>query len=53
MPIRFVEEEIKTEHGVQYKTGRTRTAVSHLECPNCLKSFCVDDSFDGEWRNKE
>lgn len=48
-PIWFVEEETKVEHGTMCKTGRKRTAVSHLTCNNCLKNFAVDDSFDGPW----
>lgn len=30
-------------------TGRIRYAVNYLYCPCCLKHFCVDDSFDGNW----
>ena len=30
-------------------TGRTRRAVSHLECPECFTREAVDDSFDGPW----
>lgn len=44
-PVYFMEEErIK---GV--KTGRKRSAVSHLVCEDCLRNECVDDSFDGNW----
>lgn len=50
-PVCFIEEEYKiTKDGFRYKTGRTRYAVSHLECENCLSRQCVDDSFDGPWR---
>ena len=31
-------------------TGRTKHACSHLECDNCGKRECADDSFDGDWR---
>lgn len=30
-------------------TGRTRLAVSHLECPECLTNVVIDDSFDEPW----
>lgn len=56
VPVFFTEEETKTvPFGTQakgaymYRTGRKRRAVSHLECPVCLKSYTVDDSFDGPW----
>lgn len=49
-PVWFTEDEYKiTSDGYQYRTGRTRLAVSHLVCEDCLKNFCVDDSFDGKW----
>lgn len=48
-PIYFIEEERKMFSGVSYKTGRKRRAVSHLVCPGCLRNYCVDDSFDGNW----
>ena len=48
-PVFFIEEETKIEHGVMFKTGRKRRAVSHLTCLSCLKNFCVDDSFDSIW----
>lgn len=50
-PIWFEEEETKVEHGCMYKTGRKRTACSHLVCPYCLKNFAVDDTFDRPWHN--
>lgn len=34
------------------KTGRKRTACSHLVCEYCGKTYPVDDTFDGEWRYK-
>ena len=49
MPVWFIEEETKIVGGRMYKTGRKRRAVSHLECPCCFKSVCVDDSFEEEW----
>lgn len=49
-PVWFTEEEIQVVDGHQYHTGRTRRAVSHLECICCMKKFCVDDTFDGPWR---
>jgi len=53
-PVFFMEEEEKTseEGWWKYKTGRVRRAVSHLECPHCFNKECVDDSFDGPWRQK-
>lgn len=30
-------------------TGRIRHSVGVLYCPQCLKRYCVDDSFDGPW----
>jgi len=51
MAIWFTEEEYKTtSFGARYKTGRKRSAVSHLLCEDCLKSYPVDDTFDGPWR---
>jgi hypothetical protein len=49
-PIWFTEDEYEIINGIQYKTGRKRNACSHLECPDCGKKECVDDSFDGSWR---
>lgn len=48
-PVFFTEEETKTVYGSLIKTGRTRKACSHLECPVCGKKECVDDTFDGPW----
>ena len=48
-PIWFIEEEYRTEDGIMYKTGRKRRAVGTLVCPICLKEYCVDDSFVGNW----
>ncbi len=48
-PIFFIEEEYKVEYGAMIKTGRKKKACSHLECPNCGKKECVDDTFDGPW----
>lgn len=50
VPVTFTEHEYKTVGGIQIRTGRKRCAVSHLECADCLKRYCVDDSFDGPWR---
>jgi len=47
-PIWFTEEEYTKEHS---KTGRKRTACSHLACPNCFHVEAVDDTFDGPWRS--
>lgn len=50
-PVWFLEEEYQTTRdGYMYRTGRVRHAVDYLECPFCLKKYCVDDSFDGPWR---
>lgn len=49
-PIWFLEEETIVDSGCMYKTGRVRRAVSHLVCPVCLHNYCVDDTFDGTWR---
>lgn len=48
-PVWFLEEETKYEFGILIKTGRVRQAVSHLSCPSCLNTYCVDDSFDKPW----
>ena len=51
MAIWFTEEEYKTtSYGAMYKTGRKRRAVDYLICEVCGAKYCVDDSFDGEWR---
>lgn len=49
IPIWFIDEERKTKAGITYKTGRKRKAVDYLECPNCGKKECIDDTFDGNW----
>lgn len=48
-PIWFVEEQIKHDHGVIYKTGKKRNAVDYLICEYCGHKECVDDTFDGAW----
>lgn len=48
-PVWFIDEETVVEHGIMYKTGRKRRAISHLVCENCLKREVIDDSFDGDW----
>lgn len=48
-PVLFEEEETVVQNGNMYKTGRKRTAVSHLECTVCGKKAAIDDSFDGNW----
>ncbi len=50
-PEYFIEHETVMQCGVQVETGRTRRAVSHLTCVNCLKNYCVDDSCDQPWHN--
>jgi uncharacterized protein with PIN domain len=40
-------KEIEYRKGIP--TGRERNAVSHMLCENCGKTFCVDDTFDGDW----
>lgn len=47
-PVWFTEYERK--RGI--KTGRKRTACSHLVCEYCGKTYPVDDTFDGKWRYK-
>lgn len=49
-PVWFTEEETKVSNGIMIHTGRKRRACSHLVCPQCLKNYAVDDSFDGNWR---
>lgn len=52
-PVWFREKEITPQTGSRFyyptETGRTKKSCSHLECPNCLRKECVDDSFDGPW----
>lgn len=50
-PIWFKEDEYVIKDGIRVRTGRTRSACSHLECPMCGKRECVDDSFDSSWSN--
>lgn len=49
LPVWFTKEEEKIFYGQRYKTGRKCRAVSHLECPICFATECVDDSFDEPW----
>lgn len=49
VPVWFTEEEINIIGGTMIKTGRERTACSHLECPSCFTKECVDDTFDTPW----
>ena len=30
-------------------TGRQRLDIGYLQCPCCLKKYCVDDSFATSW----
>ena len=54
VPVYFIEHESKiTEYGNLVHTGRKRRACSHLICTLCLKTYCVDDSFDGEWYRED
>ena len=46
-PIWFEETEYDRYNT---PTGRTRRAVDCLVCEDCMKEYCVDDSFDGPWR---
>lgn len=48
-PVHFEEKEHEVINGVKRYTERVRNAVSHLVCPYCMKTFPVDDSFDGPW----
>lgn len=45
----FTQEEVKYVQGAPVKTGRTKMAVSHIECPCCGREYPVDDSFDEPW----
>lgn len=49
-PVWFEEEEHVVRDGNMYRTGRKRTACSHLVCIECFKNYCVDGTFDGPWR---
>ena len=46
-PVWFTEKEYDRYN---IPTGRTRHAVDCLVCKDCMKEYCVDDSFDGPWR---
>lgn len=46
-PVWFTEEE-RNKRGI--KTGRKRTACSHLLCEYCGKVYPVDNTFDKPWR---
>lgn len=46
IPIIFIDYEYDNN---MIKTGRKRKAISHLTCPQCLKNYTVDDSFDENW----
>ena len=48
-PVCFTEYEYQTIGGTMIRTGRSRRAVSHLICDECLKPQAVDDSLDGPW----
>lgn len=50
-PVWFEQKEVEVINGQLINTGRTRTACSHLECPNCFTTACVDGSFDKPWNN--
>ena len=54
-PVFFIQEEIKENYSpyYQYKTGRARKAIDVLVCPYCLREYCIDDSLDGPWMDKE
>jgi hypothetical protein len=48
-PVTFLEEE---RSSTGWKTGRLRTAVSHLICENCGHQEAIDDSMDMPWRER-
>jgi hypothetical protein len=48
-PVWYTEREEELVGGVWIKTGRKRKSCSHLLCPCCGNTECVDDSFDGPW----
>ena len=35
-----------------HRTGRVKNAVDYLYCPECGRTYIVDDSFDGPWQYK-
>lgn len=43
----FKDIEFKPKSNIP--TGRVRRTVNYLYCPQCLKKFPVDESFDGQW----
>ena len=43
----FKEYEYEPKSNIP--TGRVRRAASCLVCPNCLKHYPIDDTFDGNW----
>lgn len=45
-PVWYTEYEEMVECGHWYRTGRSKRALSHFECPYCFRKECVDDSFD-------
>ncbi len=45
----FIEREYRTVNGIKTQTSRRRKALESLVCPNCLKEYPVDDSFDEPW----
>lgn len=47
----FIQKEYKYTQGQPIPTGRTKEAVSHLECPCCGREYPVDETFDGPWEN--
>ena len=36
----------------EHETGRVKNAVDYLYCPECGRTYIVDDSFDGPWQYK-
>ena len=53
LPVWFTEKEYRTTgYGAQIPTGRTRRAVSHLECSCCGHNEIVDDSFDEPYKER-
>lgn len=50
--VYYEEKERIIRSGIPIKTGRTRKAVSHLSCLNCMKNVVVDNSFDEPFKYK-
>lgn len=49
----FIEKEEVLMKGQFIKTGRKRTNVNYLYCPNCGTIECVDgETFAGNWKYK-